>query len=377
MRRVRATGAVTVLSVLSACGGRGFGYDSRTSHPTQVTYRPEADGPSQPGVVTTPQTGRRLSRAAPSPVGPGTRPMRVFRRRTQVPARRGRRSPSCGQVGAGPSPVVEHGGPVPWAPRVRASTSCVGVSGGAAGPPSRGRRGRMRRYCQIDGCNRPHRARGWCQLHYRRWHQTGDPGPAHARPPRPHCQIDGCDRPHHARGWCELHYKRWHTYGDPGPAQPKFEPARTVTVTRCELDDCSRPVRCRGLCNLHYKRLCDGRPLEGPTSLPVDCQIDGCGQPRRARGWCKHHYDRWRRGTLDRPVRKAPEPAPRRVCEDCGAAPLAGGRWCLPCFQTHARPGRDGCGSEAGYVRHRRAGEVPCVRCRQAHNLRNRERDAA
>jgi hypothetical protein len=29
--------------------------------------------------------------------------------------------------------------------------------------------------CKIEGCERPHQARGWCELHYRRWRKRGDP----------------------------------------------------------------------------------------------------------------------------------------------------------------------------------------------------------
>lgn len=29
------------------------------------------------------------------------------------------------------------------------------------------------------------------------------------------CNIDGCDKPHEARGWCNRHYNRWRKFGDP------------------------------------------------------------------------------------------------------------------------------------------------------------------
>lgn len=31
------------------------------------------------------------------------------------------------------------------------------------------------RTCSIEGCNRPHFGRGWCQKHYLRWRRNGDP----------------------------------------------------------------------------------------------------------------------------------------------------------------------------------------------------------
>lgn len=29
------------------------------------------------------------------------------------------------------------------------------------------------------------------------------------------CSIDGCEKPHFGRGWCEMHYRRWYEHGDP------------------------------------------------------------------------------------------------------------------------------------------------------------------
>lgn len=33
--------------------------------------------------------------------------------------------------------------------------------------------------------------------------------------PMTHCSMPDCDRSHHARGWCQLHHKRWWVHGDP------------------------------------------------------------------------------------------------------------------------------------------------------------------
>ena len=54
------------------------------------------------------------------------------------------------------------------------------------------------------------------------------------------CCIEGCGQPHDARGWCSIHYSRWHRAGSPdGPLSlPSIQAARErigggIVATRC------------------------------------------------------------------------------------------------------------------------------------------------
>jgi len=41
------------------------------------------------------------------------------------------------------------------------------------------------------------------------------------------CQVNGCDRPQKNRGWCSMHYQRWWKHGDPlAGGTPLGEPMR-------------------------------------------------------------------------------------------------------------------------------------------------------
>lgn len=46
------------------------------------------------------------------------------------------------------------------------------------------------------------------------------------------CAVDGCDRPHSAKSFCGMHYKRWHVHGDPTYiAPPGSGPVGTLDVS--------------------------------------------------------------------------------------------------------------------------------------------------
>lgn len=69
------------------------------------------------------------------------------------------------------------------------------------------------RICSIPGCDKPHKARGYCKNHLDRVTRNGHPN--RLREPILVCTIVGCEKPHQARGYCSAHYSRWARRGSP------------------------------------------------------------------------------------------------------------------------------------------------------------------
>jgi hypothetical protein len=108
--------------------------------------------------------------------------------------------------------------------------------------------------CSVTHCGKPTSHRTWCEGHYRRWLDHGDPTAGRRSPVGGQCSIEGCERRSKARTWCKLHYYRWKRTG-------LLEVASPVPVA-CAVEDCDRPQKSRGWCRLHYERWCSsGDPL--------------------------------------------------------------------------------------------------------------------
>ncbi len=113
---------------------------------------------------------------------------------------------------------------------------------------------------------------------------------------RRRCEVVGCGGLRFGHGYCNMHYKRWRKTGDPGPAQPSRKPGRVCTVA-----DCARPHTAHGLCKSHYQRWVDSGRGELPTTpikpksrgyLKGPCMRDGCPGTSRGSGYCDRHYAR-------------------------------------------------------------------------------------
>lgn len=56
--------------------------------------------------------------------------------------------------------------------------------------------------CRVEGCKRPYRAKGYCNVHYRKWRHGELP---HRRYKT--CHAEGCHKPIVKGGVCEEHGK--------------------------------------------------------------------------------------------------------------------------------------------------------------------------
>lgn len=68
--------------------------------------------------------------------------------------------------------------------------------------------------------------------------------------PHTRCTVDGCDRPHKAHGYCLGHYQQFRR-GE--PIKPLLKRVYTYGGT-CTVEGCSGAMKAHGLCEMHYVR---------------------------------------------------------------------------------------------------------------------------
>jgi len=58
--------------------------------------------------------------------------------------------------------------------------------------------------CKTKDCKRPYRAKGYCNVHYKKWRQ-GELGKGRYKI----CTQESCKKPMGKRGLCDAHYEAW------------------------------------------------------------------------------------------------------------------------------------------------------------------------
>lgn len=114
--------------------------------------------------------------------------------------------------------------------------------------------------CTLDGCEKPHKAKGLCGKHYEAQRSGG------SEP----CSVEGCHALRRTRGMCPKHYQRWRKTGSAGPVDDLY----VSNIGKvCAGPDCVRKATRKGLCEAHYAMARLGNPLR-----PID---EGVGKIRR------------------------------------------------------------------------------------------------
>ena len=66
------------------------------------------------------------------------------------------------------------------------------------------------------------------------------------------CKIDGCKRPYRAKGYCNVHYQQWRR-GTLAKARFKTCNLGVNKLKHGEKKECLKPIFKAGLCEDHYK----------------------------------------------------------------------------------------------------------------------------
>ena len=108
-------------------------------------------------------------------------------------------------------------------------------------------------------------------------------------PARKHyvCSIEGCEKPHQAKGWCTHHYNTNRNHGSPTYFEdlPPKDPI-------CKEESCGDASRIRGYCKRHYLKARWKKTIEVERRSSKKCEM--CSKPYYAKGYCVDHYAQFR-----------------------------------------------------------------------------------
>jgi len=114
------------------------------------------------------------------------------------------------------------------------------------------------------------------------------------------CTVEGCDRSHKARGYCQTHYMMWMRGSPIAPIK-----VRERNKPECCIEeDCTEPVKSKGLCKMHYQRLLryGHTRYKDRKKAPKICIIPNCDNHLYAKELCHSHYAKkrsWQKMGID------------------------------------------------------------------------------
>jgi len=117
------------------------------------------------------------------------------------------------------------------------------------------------------------------------------------------CSVEGCDRPHLARGYCNMHYQRWRKHGSPTGGKTAFRGAAAAfieTALNHQTDDCLlwpygrshdyEVLKFNGIKREAHNLVCELAHGTKPSSeyeVAHSCNVSLCVNPKHLR-WDTH-----------------------------------------------------------------------------------------
>ena len=102
--------------------------------------------------------------------------------------------------------------------------------------------------CKVEGCDKPHSAKGYCNMHYMRMRSNSTIEVKKKTENPEFCTVEGCDKLYSAKGYCSMHYSRFVRYG----TTEKQQIIRKKTI--CKTEGCDNVIIARKLCMKCYQR---------------------------------------------------------------------------------------------------------------------------
>jgi hypothetical protein len=104
------------------------------------------------------------------------------------------------------------------------------------------------------------------------------------------CQVDGCGRSLKARGYCNTHYAQFKRNGE--ITTPEINARMSIVPECCTMPDCKELVKAKGLCHMHYARLLRHGYVKNPdrTKPFQSCSFPGCTDHMVCSDFCNRHY---------------------------------------------------------------------------------------
>lgn len=133
------------------------------------------------------------------------------------------------------------------------------------------------------------------------------------------CTMGGCDRPHKARGYCQTHYMQFKRGVTPvGPINDRVN----VKPDACSEAACGEPVKAKGLCKMHYQRtLRHGHTTyRDRKKAAKPCSVITCDNHSYAKTLCHAHYikqRKWQHAGVDAQRYQDMLAEQNGVCEIC------------------------------------------------------------